>query len=125
MLINQMFSEQIGRNMEVYVDDMLVKSKEAESHLDDLKEMFKSLRRYQIKLNLVKCAFRVSSGKFLGFMVSQKGIEANSEKVKAILEITSTRNIKEVQRLIGRVAALNRFISRATDKCLPFFKTLK
>ena len=125
MLINQMFSEQIGRNMEVYVDDMLVKSKEAESHLDDLKEMFKTLRRYQIKLNLVKCAFRVSSGKFLGFMVSQKGIEANSEKVKAILEITSTRNIKEVQRLIGRVAALNRFISRATDKCLPFFKTLK
>ena len=60
MLINQMFSEQIGRNMEVYVDDMLVKSKEAESHLDDLKEMFKTLRRYQIKLNLVKCAFRVS-----------------------------------------------------------------
>ena len=60
MLINQMFSEQIGRNMEVYVDDMLIKSKEAESHLDYLKEMFKTLRRYQMKLNLVKCAFRVS-----------------------------------------------------------------
>ena len=78
-----------------------------------------------MRLNPTKCVFRVSSGRFLGFMVSQRGIEANSKKVKAILDMTSLRSVKEVQRLMGRVAALNRFISRATDKCLPFFKTLK
>ena len=76
-----MFSKQIGRNMEVYVDDMLVKSKEELAHLDDLKETFGTLRQYQMKLNPSKCAFGVALGKFLGFMVSQKGIEANLEKV--------------------------------------------
>ena len=70
-LVNQMFSENIGRNMEVYVDDMLIKSKEVESHLDDLEETFKTLRRYQMKLNSTKCVFGVSSRKLLGFMVSQ------------------------------------------------------
>ena len=124
-LVNQMFSKQIGRNVEVYVDDMLVKSKEEENHLDDLRETFNTLRQYNMKLNPFKCAFGVSSGKFLKFMVSQRGIEANPEKVKAILEMSSSKTVKEVQSLIGRVAALNRFISKATDKCLPFFKTLK
>ena len=124
-LVNQMFKKQIGRNVEVYVDDMLVKSKEEKNHLDDLKETFITLRQYSIKLNPSKCAFGVSLGKFLGFMVSQRGIEANPEKVKAILEMSSPKTIKEVQSLTGRVAALNRFVSKATDKCLPFFKTLK
>ena len=124
-LVNQMFSKQIEQNMEVYVDDMLVKSKKAELHLDNLKETFNTLREYQMRLNLAKCVFRVSLGKFLGFMVSQRGIEANPEKVKAILDMTSPRNVKEVQRLKGRVTTLNKFISRATNKCLPFFKTLK
>ena len=78
-----------------------------------------------MKLNPSKCAFRVSSGKFLGFMVSQRGIEANLEKVRAILKMSSLRTTKEVQSLTRRVAALNRFISKATDKCLAFFKTLK
>ena len=78
-----------------------------------------------MRLNPAKCMFGVSSGKFLGFMVSQRGIETNPEKVKAILDITSVRSMKEVQRLMGRIAALNRFVSKATDKCLPFFKTLK
>ena len=120
-----MFKKQIRRNMEVYIDDMLVKSKEEEDHLDDLKEMFNTFRQYSMKLNPSKCAFGVFSGKFLGFMVSQRGIEANPEKVKAILEMSSPKTIKEVQSLTGRVAALNRFVSKATDKCLPFFKTLK
>ena len=78
-----------------------------------------------MKLNLVKCIFGVSSGKFLGFMVSQRGIEANPEKVRAILDMVSPKTVKEVQRLTGRVAALNRYVSKATDKCLPFFKVLK
>ena len=80
-----MFKKQIRRNVEVYVDEMLVKSKEEEDHLDDLKETFNTLRQYSMKLNLSKCAFGVSSGKFLGFMVSRRGIEVNPKKVKAIL----------------------------------------
>uniref|UniRef100_A0A2N9HHU0 Uncharacterized protein n=1 Tax=Fagus sylvatica TaxID=28930 RepID=A0A2N9HHU0_FAGSY len=124
-LMNRMFHDQIGRNVEVYVDDMLVKSKEEDGHLDDLRETFQTLRKYQMKLNPSKCAFGVYSGKFLGFMVSQRGIEANPDKIKAILEMQPPKNTKEVQRLTGRIAALNRFMSRSTDKCLPFFKTLK
>ena len=91
-----MFYRQIGRNIEVYVDDMLVKSKRAELHLDDLRETFDTLRNYQMRLNPAKCVFGVSSGKFLRFMVSQQGIEANPEKVKAILNMTSPRSVKEV-----------------------------
>ena len=78
-----------------------------------------------MKLNPSKCAFGVSSEKFLRFMVSQRGIEANPDKIQAILDIEPPKNIKEVQSLIGRVAALNRFVSKATDKCLPFFKILR
>ena len=78
-----------------------------------------------MKLNPVKCAFGVSSGKFLGFMVSQQGIETNPKKIRAILDMTSPKTVKEVQRITGQVATLNRFASKATDKCLPFFKTLK
>ena len=88
-LVNKMFSKQIGRNMEMYVDDMLVKSKEELAYLDNLKETFTTLKQYQMKLNPSKCAFGVASGKFLGFMVFQKGIEANPEKVRAILDMTS------------------------------------
>jgi hypothetical protein len=124
-LMNKMFHDQIGRNVEVYVDDMLVKSKEEDGHLDDLRETFQTLRKYQMKLNPSKCAFGVYSVKFLGFMVSQRGIEANPDKIKAILEMQPPKSTKEVQRLTGRVAALNRFMSQSTDKCLPFFKTLK
>ena len=124
-LVNQMFSRQIGRNMEVYVDDMLVKSKEAKTHLEDPQKTFDTLRRYRMKLNLAKFVFRFLSGKFLGFMVSQRGIEVDPEKVRAMLDLTSPKIVNEVQRLTRQVAALNRFVSKATDKSLPFFKTLK
>ena len=124
-LVNHMFRPQIGRNVEVYVDDMLVKSQDEEIHLDDLKETFDTLRQYNMKLNPSKCAFGVSSGKFLGFMVSHRGIEANPDKIQAILDMKPPQNVKEVQSLIGRVAALNMFVSKATNKCLPFFKVLK
>ena len=124
-LVNKMFCKQIVRNMEVYVDDMLVKSKEEFAHLDDLKETFATLRKYKMKLNPSKCAFGVASGKFLGFMVSQRGIEANLEKVQAILNMALSKTVKEVQKLTGRIEALNMFVSKAMDKCLPFFKTLK
>ena len=120
-----MFSHQIGRNVEVYVNDMLVKSKDEANHLDDLKETFSTLRKSNMKLNPAKCVFVVASGKFLGFMVSQRGIEANLDKVKAIIEVKSPKSMKEVQNLTAKFAALNRFFSRAIDKCMPFFKVLK
>ena len=124
-LVNKMFNKQFSINMEVYVDDMLFKSKEELAHLDDLRETFATLKQYQMKLNTSKCVFGVASGKFLGFMVSQRGIKANLEKVQAIIDMASPRTVKEVQKLTGRVGTLNRFISRVTDKCLPFFKPLK
>ena len=91
--------------------------------MKDLKETFDTLCSYNIKLNPGKCAFGVMAGKFLEFMVSQRGIEANLDKIRDIMEMA--RNVKEVQSLNGKIAALNRFVSRATDKCLPFFHTLK
>ena len=123
--MNQMFHDQIGKNVEVYIDDMLVKSKKEDDHLKDLEETFNTLRKYQMKLNPSKCVFGVSSGKFLGFIVSQRGIDANPDKIKAILEMQLPKNIKETQGLTRRIAALNRFVFRSTDKCLHFFKILR
>ncbi|KAL5550984.1 hypothetical protein UlMin_001160 [Ulmus minor] len=106
-LVNKMFKDQIGKTMEVYMDDMLVKSLKAEEHIQNLKETFEIL------------------WKFLGFMVNHRGIEANPAKIQALLDMEPPRKIKEVQRLTGRIAALNRFISRATDRCKPFFQALR
>ena len=124
-LMNKMFAHQIGRNIQVYVDDMLVKNLREDDHLDDLRETFNTLRSYNMKLNPNKCTFGVTVGKFLGFMVSQRGIEVNLEKIRAIMELKPPRTVKEVQSLNGKIAALNRFVSRATNRCLPFFRTLR
>ena len=124
-LVNRMFQKQIGTTMEVYIDDMLVKSTTTELHIAHLPEMFQITRNYNMKLNLAKCAFRVSAGKFLGFIVDHRGIEANLDKIKAVLDMPSPLGIKEVQRLTGRIAALSRFVSRASDKYQPFFQVLK
>ena len=120
-----MFAHQIGINVQVYVDDMLVKSQREDNHLDDIRETFDILRSYNIKLNSSKCAFEVTTGKFLEFIVSQRGIEVNPDKIQAIIEMAPPRNVKEVQSINNKVAALNRFVSRATNKCLPFFSMLK
>ena len=104
---------------------MLVKSLREDDHLNDLQETFDTLRAYNMKLNPNKCVFGVTARKFLGFMVSQRGIEVNPEKIRAIMELTPSKTVKEVQSLNGKIAALNRFVSRATDKCLPFFRILK
>ncbi|KAI0510524.1 hypothetical protein KFK09_011128 [Dendrobium nobile] len=124
-LMNKVFKNLIGRTMEVYVDDMLVKSLEKSQHISDLEECFNLLRSYNMRLNPSKCAFGVTSGKFLGFMVTHRGIEANPEKIKALRDMLPPRNIKEVQRLNGRIAALSRFLARSGDKYLPFFKILR
>ncbi|XP_034201917.1 uncharacterized protein LOC117616643 [Prunus dulcis] len=97
----------------------------AEDHLQNLSIMFGILKDYRMRLNPKKCAVGVSSGKFLGFMISQRGIEANPEKIKAIIDMERPKTTKAIQSLTGRVAALTRFISKATDKCVPFFKALK
>ena len=123
--MNKMFAHQIGRNVQVYVDDMLVKSLHEDDHLGDLRKTFDTLWLYNMKLNPGKCAFEVTVGKFLGFMVSQRGIEVNSEKVWAIIELEPPRTVKEAQSLNGKIAALNRFVLKAIDKCLPFFRTLR
>ena len=102
----------------MYVDDMLVKSTRETQHLDNLQETFDILRWYKMKLNPSKCAFGVALRKFLGFMVSKRGIEANSDKIQEILNMEPPKNIKDVQSLI----ALNRFVSKVTNKCLLFFK---
>jgi hypothetical protein len=93
-LVNKMFKGQIGRNMKVYVDDMLVKSTEPGNHAHDLHEAFETLKKYEMKLNPAKCAFRVSSEKFLNYMVSSRGIEANLEKIQANLEMQSPKTTK-------------------------------
>jgi hypothetical protein len=96
-VVNKMFQAQIGRNMEVYVDDMQMKSTESGGHIHYLHEAFGTLKQYEMKLNPVKYAFRVSSRKFLGYMVSSKGIEANPEKIRAVLEMQSPKTTKRLQ----------------------------
>ena len=123
--MNKMFTHQIRRSIQVYVDDMLVKSLCENNQLDDLQETFDTLRLYNMKLNPSKCVFGETARKFLGFMVSQRGIEVNPEKVRAIMELEPPWTVKEVQSLNGKVAALNRFVSKAMDKCLPFFHVLR
>lgn len=124
-LVNRMFANQLGTTMEVYIDDMLIKSLDSGDHIDHLGQAFQILERYNMKLNPAKCSFGVSSGKFLGFLVTKCGIEADPDQIRAIQEIRSPRNIKEVQRLNGRIAALSRFISRSSERCRPFFTTLR
>ena len=111
--------------MEVYIDDMLIKSKERPDHANHLQQAFDLLRTYGMKLNPAKCVFRVRAVRFLGFMMTQRGIEANPSQLKAILESPALSSRKEVQQLTSRSAALGRFISRFTDRLKPFFTTIR
>ena len=120
-LVNRMFQKQIGTFMEVYIDDMLVKSIKAKLHINHLAEAFQVLKSYNMKLNPAKCSFGVSARKFLGFIINNRGIEANPDKIKVVLDMLPPSNIKDIQCLTGRIAALSRFV----DKCRPFFQVLK
>jgi len=119
------FKEQIGRNLEVYVDDIVVKTRASASLVSDLEETFNTLRRFNIKLNPEKCTFGVPRGKLLGYIVSERGIEANPEKISAITEMGPINNVKGIQRLMGCLAALSRFVSRLGERGLPLYKLLK
>ena len=111
--------------MEAYVDDVVIKSRVKEDLIADLSETFTSLRRFGWKLNPEKCVFGVPSGKLLGFIVSQRGIEANPEKLKNILKMQSPTTLKGVQKLTGCLASLSRFVSRLGERAAPFYKLLK
>ncbi len=103
----------------------MVKSREKETLISDLKETFDNLRVYKMMLNPDKCVFGVLAGKLLGFLVSNRGIEANPKKIKAITPLAKPACINDVQRLAGRVAALSRFISRLGEKALPLYQMMK
>lgn len=106
--------------MEAYIDDMLVKSIDEQALLTDLREVFVILRATKLWLNPKKCVFGATSGIFLGYMVSEKGISANQEKVRDVLNTKAPESVKDVQRLNGRLIALSRFLSKSTSKALPF-----
>ena len=123
-MMTKMFELQMGKSIEVYIDDMVVKSKLVSEHLRDLGDIFEVLRKYRLRLNASKCSFGVGSGKFLGYMVTHRGIEVSLDQIRAIHSMQPPRNPKEVQKLTGMIAALNRFISRSADRCRPFFLLL-
>jgi hypothetical protein len=123
--IQKCLHSQIGRNVEAYVDDVVIKTREAPNHVSDLAETFNNLRSFRMKLNPEKCIFGVPSGKLLGFLVSHRGIEANPEKINTILKMAHPHSQKDVQKLAGCRAALSRFISKLGVRGLPFFKLLK
>ena len=124
-LMDKVLAPMLGRNVQAYVDDMVITSLEKDMHVTDLEELFITIARYKLKLNPEKCVFGVEAGKFLGFLLSERGIEANPEKRAAILALRSLANVKEVQQLTGRMAALSRFVSASGETGHPYFQCLK
>ena len=111
--------------MEVYIDDMVVKSKQESWHIEDLQGTFEVLRQHKLHLNAEKCVFGVGAGKFLGYLITNRGIEINPDQIDAVRRLNPSSNLNEVQKLIGMLAAFNRFISKFADRCQPFYQLLK
>jgi ribonuclease HI len=124
-MMQNCLGSQIGRNIQVYIDDVVITTRKEESLISDLAETFDNLNRYKLKLNPTKCSFGVSVGQLLGFLVSARGIEANPEKIQAILTMGKPTKLHDVQKLAGRVAALSRFVPRLGEKALPFYALMK
>ena len=124
-LMNKMFIKQLGRIIKVYIDDMVIQSKEADQHFWDIDECFQVIRYYKMWLNPAKCAFGVSSRQFLGHIVTKLGIEANPTQLESIFGLDTPKFVRDVERLTGKIAILSRFISRMLDRCEPFFKSIK
>jgi hypothetical protein len=123
--IQTCLKKQIVKTVEAYVDDVVIKTKHVESLLDDLRLTFDNLRTYDIRLNPEKCVFGVPAGKLLGFIVSNRGIEVNPAKIRALPQLATLTDLKQVQKLAGCVAALRRFISRLGEKALPLYRLLR
>jgi hypothetical protein len=124
-MMQNCLGSQIGQNIQVYIDDVVITTRKEDSLINDLKETFDNLDRYKLKLNPTKCSFGISAGQLLGFLVSARGIEANPEKIQAILTMGKPAKLHEVQQLAGRVAALSRFVARLGEKALPFYALMK
>ncbi|GJW39599.1 reverse transcriptase domain-containing protein [Tanacetum coccineum] len=124
-LVDKAFHKQIGRNLEVYVDDLVIKSRTEDEIVRDIEETFKTLREINMKLNPKKCTFGVEEGMFLGYKGNSKGLKVCPDKVDAVLSLPSPKCLKDVQKLNGKLASLNRFLAKLAEKSLPFFKTLK
>ena len=112
-----MFQDKIGRTIEVYIDDMVVKSKQEVQYIEDFQRVFEVLRQHKLRLNAEKCTFRVKASKFLGYLITGQGIEVNPDHIEAIKRLKPPSNPKEVQVLTGMLATLNQFISKFADRC--------
>jgi hypothetical protein len=123
--MNITLGDLVRDTVEVYVDDIVVKTRESNSLLENLAQVFDKLRATSTKLNPEKCVFGISAGKLLGFLVSHRGIEANPDKIRAIEAMRPPAHLKDVQRLTGSLATLSRFISRLAKRALPFFKLMR
>ena len=123
--MQKIFDDMLHRIVECYVDDLVVKSRERRNHLEDLRKVFERLRRYQLKMNPLKCAFGVTSSKFLGFIVRKRGIEIDQAKVDAIVNMPEPRSVHEVRSLQGKLAYLRRFISNLAGRCQPFSRLVR
>jgi hypothetical protein len=123
--MQHVFGDHIRRTIEAYVDDIVVKTRKADDLVNDLRTTFGSLRANEVKLNPEKCVFGVSRGMLLRYIVSQRGIEANPEKVAALERMGPIRDLKGVQKVLGCLATLSHFISRLGEKGLPLYRLLK
>jgi len=124
-LMDKVLAPMLGRNVQAYVDDMVVSSQERGRHTADLEELFATISKYRLKLNPEKCVFGVEAGKFLGFMLMERGIEANLDKCAAIIAMRSPTSVKEVQQLTGWMTTLSKFVSAGGEKGHPYFQCLK
>ena len=124
-MMTRMFQDKIRRTMKMYIDDMVVKSKQESQHIKDLQGTFEVLRQHKLRLNAEKCVFGVGAGKFLGYLITNRGIEINPDQINVVRCLNPPSNPKEVQKLTGMLAALNRFISKFADRCRPFYQLLK
>nr|GEW00378.1 reverse transcriptase domain-containing protein [Tanacetum cinerariifolium] len=123
--VDKAFDSQVGQNIEVYADDLVIKSHTEKEMLRDIDEMFRTLRKINMKLNPKKCTFGAVEGMFLGYMISPKGIKPCPDRTEVVMRLLSPRTIKGVQSLNGKLASLDGFLSKSAEKSLPLFKTLK
>ena len=120
-----LFHDMMHKDVEVYVDDMILKSQGRADHLATLQRFFERIRQFRLRLNPKKCTFGVTSGKLLGYIVSEHGIEVDPENTKAILDIPASRTEKEIRGFLGRLQYISHFIARLTDICEPIFCLLR
>jgi hypothetical protein len=124
-MMQNCLGNQIGRNVQVYIDNMVITTREGATLISDLRETFDNLNRYKLEHNPTKCSFGGPAGQLLGFLVSTRGIEANPKIIQAILTMAKPTKLHEIQKLMGQVATLSTFVARLGEKSLPFYALMK